>query len=206
MNIDNKIWHSETNYYCEENDFNKEAETELLPGTDILVYNEESQRVVSAWFVNDTKQFIKYTDAGGGSKIPEKYYIYENATGAVSNYANYVDLVPVNILHDTFKNFSDEYKKYYNKLRIEAIVSLELNPQYLRNYSHFIEWDNYYKGDIISTPVPLGSDRSFSKDHSIDYNNLYGICLRFQCHGASGYQKGTYTINYKNFNMYLYHV
>ena len=75
----------------------------------------------------------------------------------------------------------------------------------LELFQIIIIWDYYYRDDIISAPVPLGSERYFSKDYNIDYNNLYGIVLRFQCFGATGYRKGTYTINYKNFNMYLYH-
>ena len=60
MNIDDKIWHSETDYYCEENDWNSSATTKLLPGTEITIYSDSDQSVKSLWFVSKTGKFILY--------------------------------------------------------------------------------------------------------------------------------------------------
>lgn len=60
MNIDDKIWHDRAYYYCEENNFDESATTNLRPGTEVMVYNNTEQNVVSTWFVSKSGKFIRY--------------------------------------------------------------------------------------------------------------------------------------------------
>ena len=60
MNIDDKIWHDNANYYCEETNWEDSATTNLPPGTEIMVYNNSTQNIVSTWFVAKSGKFIRY--------------------------------------------------------------------------------------------------------------------------------------------------
>lgn len=60
MNLDDKIWNDEKNYFIEDADWQDGATTKLVPGTELIRYSDTTGQTIATYFASKTGKWIKY--------------------------------------------------------------------------------------------------------------------------------------------------